>query len=73
MPIPPQPLNIHCPRCGWHTRWQPRSDALTTEDVPPSQCPRCGNEALDLRQVRGVGGLLGGVLGRLGTLFDKRH
>jgi len=47
MPVRPSPVDFRCPRCGWRTTWQPRSDALTLDDLPPTRCPRCGHRALE--------------------------
>jgi len=47
MPVRPSPVYIRCPRCGWHTTWQPPSDALTLADLPPTRCPRCGHSELE--------------------------
>jgi len=46
MPIRPQPVSIRCPHCDWHAVWQPRSDALSHNDLPPERCPRCGTDEL---------------------------
>jgi endogenous inhibitor of DNA gyrase (YacG/DUF329 family) len=47
MPVRPFPVDFRCPRCGWRTTWQPRSDALSAADLPPKRCPRCGHGALE--------------------------
>lgn len=46
MPIRPQPVSVRCPHCGWHTIWQPGSDALSYDDLPPERCPHCGTDEL---------------------------
>ena len=48
MPIQPPPLRVSCPRCGWSTEIRPQSDALREQDLPPTQCPRCGAEKMDV-------------------------
>lgn len=47
MPVAPRGVSLHCPRCDWQGRWQPSSDALRWNDLPPERCPRCGADALD--------------------------
>ena len=52
MPIRPQPLTLNCSQCHWRTTWQPSSDALT--HMPPSSCPQCGSEDLQVQQKTGL-------------------
>ena len=46
MPVRPSPVEFRCPRCGWHTTWHPRSDALSLDELP-TRCPRCGHTELE--------------------------
>ena len=60
MPIRPLPLEIRCPKCGWHQVWQAASDACV---VPPiEQCPHCAYSSLEARQVSGDSALLESAL-----------
>ncbi|MDD2721869.1 MAG: hypothetical protein PHH47_11240 [Gallionella sp.] len=54
MPIPPRPLAIRCPKCGWQHSWQPASDALQPSDLPPTHCQRCGHAKLEARPASGL-------------------
>jgi ribosomal protein L37E len=49
MPIRPEPRTYTCTACGWSATTAPRSDALMPGDNF-SQCPRCGNTALNVQK-----------------------
>lgn len=65
--IKPPPLTFSCPACSWQKTTYPKSDALGPGDYF-STCPKCGNEALDVRATRGLG-----LLGVLGALFTSKR
>lgn len=47
MPIPPPPINVSCPACGWETVIVPKSDAIVLGDLPRC-CKQCGHEPLGM-------------------------
>ena len=49
MPTAPQPFEIRCPACHWHSLWKARSDVLMPAELPPEQCPACGHHPLEAR------------------------
>jgi len=56
MPIKPHPVIISCPKCHWHTRYAPKSDAhiLGMAEI----CPKCGNQHLTTRNASTVENML---------------
>jgi len=62
VPLPPQPLEIRCPQCGWQQIWRPASDALTVADLPPECCPRCKHADLEARPASGASALWGRLM-----------
>lgn len=58
MPVAPQSQLIQCPKCHWQQRWQPKSDALSLNDLPPERCPKCGHDALTLKADTVLKGLI---------------
>ena len=63
MPIRPEPRTYYCPSCGWQKTTAPRSDALMPGDFY-SECPRCGNKDLKVREA--------GLLTRLVSAMTRR-
>ena len=43
MPIAPKPSKFICKDCGYSVVIIHKSDCLSTNDLPPSKCPKCKN------------------------------
>ena len=40
MPVPPSPMKLRCPSCGWEKAISPASDVVTPQEMPET-CPEC--------------------------------
>ncbi len=65
MPISPPPIIYTCPSCHWSKTVAPKSDALMLGDFFDA-CPKCGNTALEARQVSAIDSLAQKIKGLLG-------
>lgn len=61
MAIKPAPVLFTCPKCHWNKLFAPQSDALI--ESPPSKCPKCGREDLEVKPA--------GLLDNLAASFGK--
>ena len=65
MPVRPSPTVIRCPACHWSQVFAPSSDAILPGTLP-TQCPKCGNHALERKPAGAVQRLLVEIEKRVG-------
>lgn len=53
MVMPIKPYKLSCSSCQWHKSVTPRSDLLTSQDIP-KECPVCGHEVI-ISKLDGLG------------------
>ena len=64
MPVRPSPTVICCSACHWSQVFAPSSDAIPPG--MPTQCPKCGNAALEHKPAGAVQRLLAEIEKRVG-------
>lgn len=58
MAMRPLPFIVYCTRCSWQKRVNPRSDVLTSNEMP-EHCPKCGQNSIERKHVAtGLHGLI---------------
>ena len=65
MAIKPKPVFFICPTCSWSKLFAPQSDALS--ELPPSECPKCGCDDLNVKPA----GLLGSLVAASGKVLKS--